>query len=627
MPDGEYGSGVPEIVVHPATTARMLVRVDNRSDAQEQLELTVEGMPAGWAEVFPRTVQVPAGEQREAEVTVQVPHAAEFKAAEWPLRVVAFARGRRVGSAAARVRVAPHAVVSLELRPSELRARRRALAEVRVRNEGDAPADVELSAAVRALADDHGHGADAARGRDAAHGRDGAHGRADSSAAFERAGQAPIACALSPSRVHVAPGEEVVARLEVRGPRHWLRRGEPVPVTVVTRGARADGTFRPRAAVPKWSVLVPLIAAAVGVWLATRPDGISVPKVTGLSVPEAREKLREAGLRPKQSRLPAPEAEASEAGGVVSQSPPPGTQIADGGDVTISFYGGQGVGTVAPEVTAAQVAPADQQAPVIAYTRANRVYVQFPGESESAVGGTVGEISGDPAWDPRTGELAYVRRAASSSAAEVVAVDPHAPGTPRSLIQGDGSYVSPAFAPDGTRFAVIAEDGTGYGGSLCVVVPPALAPRCQHDPDWRYGRPAYAADGALYALRRSTATTREGGWDELVRVNADLVPEGEPLVRGDLRAVAAGRDGSFAVLSRRAGEAGYHAEVLSPAGAAMAVQAADTSACDVAWSGGALIVSTGACDTGSEQILRLDPANLDASATKLLDGGEPALVG
>ncbi|MDA0184909.1 PASTA domain-containing protein, partial [Solirubrobacter phytolaccae] len=528
-----------------------------------------------------------------------------------------------------------HAVVALELRPTELRARRRAFAEVRVRNEGDAPADVELTAtmgapaAARRAASAPAHGDAAPSHADFVSGRvDSASARVEFEPEPEREPRPTHACSISPSRVQVAPGEEVVARLEVRGPRHWLRRGEPVPVTVAAPGAHAEGTFRPRAAVPVWAVLVPILAAAVGVWQATRPDGISVPRVTGLSVPEARERLREAGLKAKQAPLPV--AEPSEAGGVVHQDPPAGTQVDDGGDVTLSYYRASGVGTVTPEVTTSQLAPsdqppADQQAP-IAYTRANRVFVQFPGESETAVGGTVGEMSADPAWDPRTGELAYVRRAAPSSSAEIVAVDPHAPGTPHALIQGDGSYISPTFSPDGTRLAVIAEDGTGYGGSLCVVVPPALAPRCHHDPDWRYGRPTYGADGVLYALRRSTATTREGGWDELVRVNTDLAAEGEPLLRGDLRAVATGGDGRFGVLARRTGEAGYHAEVLSPTGAPIAVQSGDTSGCDVAWSGVALIVSAGACG-GGEQVLRLDPANLDLPGTKLLDGGEPALVG
>ena len=98
-PGGMYDGEAPEIVVEPAADSRLIVRVDNRSASPEHLELTVEGMPAGWAEVYPRTVHVPAGEQREADVTVRVPRSAEIKAAEWPLRVVAFARGRRVGSA------------------------------------------------------------------------------------------------------------------------------------------------------------------------------------------------------------------------------------------------------------------------------------------------------------------------------------------------------------------------------------------------------------------------------------------------------------------------------------------------------------------------------------------------
>lgn len=591
VPEGQYAAEPPETVVDPAADTRLVVRVDNRSTSAELLELTVEGMPAGWAEVFPRTIHVPASEQREADVIVNVPHAAEIRAAEWPLRVVAYARGRRVGSAPARVRVAPHAVVSLELHPRDLRARGRAHAEVRVRNAGDAAADIELSAAT---------------GDDA------------------EPTAPPLTCSVSPSRVHVEPGEEAVAQLEVRTPRRWLRRGEAVPVVVTTHGARAEGTFRPRAAVPVWAFIVPVLAAAFGAWLAARPNQVSVPRVTGLSVPEARDKLREAGLEPKQAPLRVEQT--SEAGGVVRQDPPAGTQLADGSDVTLSYYQGQSVGTVTPQVSTSQVGPAPEDQEPVAFTRANRVFVQFPGEGENAVGGTVGELTGDPAWDPRTGELAYVRRAASSSTAEIVAVDPHAPGTPRPLVEGAGSYTSPAFAPDGSRLALIAEDGSGYGGSLCVVVPPALAPRCQHDPDWRYGRPVFSPDGALYALRRSTGTTREGGYDELVRVNTDLLAEGEPLARGDLRGVATSGDGRFGVLARRTGEVGYHTEVLSPTGATVAQQTGDASACDIAWGGGSLVVSSGACGS-AETTAWLDPANLDGTPTKLLDGGDPAVVG
>lgn len=586
--EGGYGPELPMLVVESAT-AHLIVRADNQSDSAEVLELTVEGMPVGWAEVYPREVHVPAGEHREADVSVSIPRAGDLKAAEWPLRVVAYARERRVGSAAARVCVAPHAVVALELHPREVRARHRGYTEIRVRNEGDAATDVDLTASGPPV---------------------------------------PVGCVISPGRVHVGPGEEVVARLEIRAPRRWLKRGEPVPIAVSTHGASAEGTFQQRPAVPKWAFLVPVLAAALGGWHAARPNEISVPSVTGLTVPEARNRLREAGLTARAAPLPAQAAQVAQMSGVVRQDPPAGAEVADGGDVTISYYKGEGVGTVTPKLDAtSQVAPAAGEQEPIAFVQANRVVVQFPGEAEANVGGTVGELSSEPAWDPSTGQLAYVRRASPTSAAEIVSVDPHAPGTPRALTQGSGSYVNPAFAPDGSRLAVISEDGSGYGGSLCVVVPPALAPRCQHDPDWRYANPTFAPDGALYVLRRSTSSTRKGGWDELVRVNTNLVQEGEPIVSGgDLRAVAVGRDGRFGLLARRPGDTGYHADVLNPAGAITATQSGDPLACDVVWSGAELLISAGTCGA-VEEILQLDPANLDAGWTKLRDGGDPAVIG
>ncbi|MBE2317758.1 PASTA domain-containing protein [Solirubrobacter sp. CPCC 204708] len=589
-PWGRYDSEPPAVIVEPATEARLVVRVDNRSASDEHLELTVEGMPVGWAEVFPRTVEVPAGEQREADVSVHVPRIAEIKAAEWPLRVVAFARGRRVGSAPARVRVAPHAVVSLRLLPDTLRGRRRAFADVRVRNDGDAAAEVDLTAAIGAAAGEP----------------------ASPDAAGASAG--PLGCSISPPRVHVGPGEEIAAELEVRGPRRWLKRGEPVPVRVATHGASAEATFHQRASLAGWALLVPMVAAAIAGYLVARPNEVAVPKVTGLPVSEARERLREAGLKPRQAPLPAESA--SPVTGVVRQDPPAGAEIDDGGDVTISYYRGEGAGTVTPKATLSSVAPADAAQEPVAYAYANRVLVLFPGEAETPVGGTVGELSGDPAWDPRTGHLAYVRRASAEADAEVVVVDPRAPGTPRPLTAGGGSYVSPAFAPDGGRFAVISEQEPGAGGALCVVVPPATAPRCHPDETFDYYRPAWSADG-LYTLRRKTGTS---GQDELVRVGADLVPVGRPLAQGDLRALAVARDGRIAVIN--AGRIEVHA----PAGELLAAQSVAGNACDLAWSGNELIASRGACGS-TEEIVQLDPADLDAKPVKLFDGAEPAVAG
>ena len=386
-------------------------------------------------------------------------------------------------------------------------------------------------------------------------------------------------------------------------------------VRVAGQGATAEATFQQRAALPAWALVVPVVVAAFAAYLSARPSEVAVPQVTGLTVPEARQKLREAGLTPRQAPLPAETAPG--AAGVVRQDPPAGTEIADGDAVTISYYRGEGIGTVTPSVASASVAPVGLQPGAARLRPREPVLVLFPGEPESAVGGTIGELSSDPAWDPRTGHLAYVRRAAPDADAEIVAVDPHAPGTPQVLTEGEGSFVSPAFSPDGGRFAVVSEVDLDAGGALCVVVPPATAPRCHSDDAFRYYRPEWSDDG-LYTLRRKAGTT---GQDELIRVGADLVPTGRPLAQGDLHALAVADDGRLAVIN--AGKVEVHA----PSGrAARARRQVAGDYCDLAWSGNELIVSRGTCGT-NEELLLLDPAALDGEQTKLLDGSEPAVAG
>ena len=385
-------------------------------------------------------------------------------------------------------------------------------------------------------------------------------------------------------------------------------------VRVAGQGATAEATFQQRAALPAWALVVPVLVAAFAAYLSARPSEVAVPQVTGLTVPEARQKLREAGLTPRQAPLPAETAPG--AAGVVRQDPPAGTEIADGDAVTISYYRGEGIGTVTPSIASSSVAPSDSSQEPLAYARGNQVLVLFPGEPESAVGGAIGELSSDPAWDPRSGHLAYVRRAAPDADAEIVAVDPHAPGTPQVLTEGEGSFVSPAFSPDGGRFAVVSEVDLDAGGALCVVVPPATAPRCHSDDAFRYYRPEWSDDG-LFTLRRKAGTT---GQDELIRVGADLVPAGRPLAQGDLHALAVADDGRLAVIN--AGKVEVHA----PSGELLSAQQVAGDYCDLAWSGNQLIVSRGTCGT-NEELLLLDPAALDSEQTKLLDGSEPAVPG
>ena len=241
--------------------------------------------------------------------------------------------------------------------------------------------------------------------------------------------------------------------------------------------------------------------------------------------------------------------------GVVAQEPDPGEEVPDGDDVTISYETGGGVATVTPKVDASSVAPPPGDSEPLAYVRENRIFVRFPGEAEQSIGGTVGVVSTDPTWNPATGEIAYVRRRSPEAEAEVVAVDPRAPGGERPLTTPGRSYINPAFSPSGTLLALIADDGSGYGGQLCVDVLPGSDPGCRDDAHWHYAHPVFADDSALYVLRRRDSTTREGGWDELVRVDTDSFDVEGPLATGDLRSVAVARDGRIALVARHDGDA------------------------------------------------------------------------
>ena len=159
-----------------------------------------------------------------------------------------------------------------------------------------------------------------------------------------------------------------------------------------------------------------------------------------------------------------------------------------------------------------------------------------------------------------------MRRRSPEAEAEVVAVDPRAPGGERPLTTPGRSYINPAFSPSGTLLALIADDGSGYGGQLCVDVLPGSDPGCRDDAHWHYSHPVFADDSGLYVLRRRDSTTRDGGWDELVRVDTDSFDIEGPLATGDLRSVAVARDGRIALVARHDGDASYHVEVLSPEG-------------------------------------------------------------
>jgi hypothetical protein len=587
-PDQDDETTTPELTVEPGGEVRLHVRAHTHSVNAETLHLAIEGVPDGWADVYPDRLQLGPGEHGEAELTVRFP---ESRSSQWPIRAVVFARNRRVASAPALISIAPHAILELELDPGELRARRRARTELRIANAGNAAATVELAAR-----DDVGR----------------------------------LGFKVTPARVEVAPGAEAVAGLEVNAPRRrWFGSPALSPLMVEAEAGRARatalGTFQQRPLLPRWVLIVPVLVAAAATWVASRPHQVAVPHVTGLTVSEARAKLKQAGLIPKPAALPADDPSHPQSG-VVAQEPDPGEQVRDGGVVAIAYEAPGGAATVTPKVDSSSVASPPGESAPLAFVRTNRIYARYPGEEETEIAGTVGVVSSDPAWDPATGEVAYVRRRSNEAEAEIVAVNPRAPGSERALAAPGRSYTSPAFAPSGTLLAVIAEDGSGYGGDLCLETLPGDTPGCRAAGPWHYSHPVFADDSTLYALRRSDATTRDGGWDELVRFRSDtLAVDGPPLATGDLRSVAVARDGRIAIVIRRPSGTSYHVEVLAADGKTTAIESTDTGSCSVAWSGDNLIVSRGVCG-GDAQIVQLDPRYLDATPTVLVAGDEPSIA-
>jgi PASTA domain len=589
-PDTNYETAtVPELRAEVGGEVRLLVRVCNLSVNEAALQLVVEGVPDGWADIYPDRVQLASEQQYEGEVSVHFPRT---RTDSWPIRVVVLSSGRRVASAAAVVNIVPQAVLSLELDPVELRTRRRARTEVRVVNTGNAPADVEL----------------AARDND---------GR--------------LGFRLTPERVHVAPGAETHAGLEVTAPRRrWLGGSSVAPLMVEAQGgpsrATALGTFQQRSLFPRWALVVPVLACAAAAYIVSRPTEVAVPHVTGLTIKEARAKLEHAGLVARSSAMPASDPRHPQPG-VVAQEPDPGEEVKDGDAVTISYESGSGIATVTPKVTSSSVAPPPGESEPLAYVRENRIFVRFPGEAEQSIAGTVGVQSMDPTWNPATGEVAYVRRRSPEAEAEVVAVDPRAPGGERGLTTPGRSYLDPAFSQSGTLLALIADDGSGYGGQLCVDVLPGTDPGCRDDSHWHYADPAFADDSAIYVLRRRDSTARSGGWDELVRVSSDSFDvDPTPIATGDLRSLAVARDGRIALVVRGEGDVSSHVEVLSPEGQMTASEPGPSSSCSVAWSGDNLVVSRGTCSGADGQIVQVNPTALSAAPTVLLEGDEPSVA-
>jgi hypothetical protein len=339
---------------------------------------------------------------------------------------------------------------------------------------------------------------------------------------------------------------------------------------------------------------------------------VPVPKLIALGLSDARKRLHQAGFRL----------------GAVDPDPPPAAATVRRQDPAEDALALRGT-----SVAVALTVPAPDQGPPVAFVDGGRILLKTPGRSARPLAGGEGIDDTDPAWDPRTGELAFAERRPPAGDAAIVAIDPASPDVPHRLSGPGGSYTSPGFSPRGDLLAAVDDDGSGYGGRLCLFAPPARVAHCRTDASWRYGRPAFGDERTLYALRRNTSTRRRGGWDQLLRLTAQApgkvgprawVPDPNPVVEGDLLSVAVASDGRLAALVRDPGKAYYHVEVLSPDGSLQQAQTGAEPSCELAWSAKDLLVSRWSCteDHPPGDVIRLPADDLNGPAQKIVAQGE-----
>jgi hypothetical protein len=331
--------------VRPGEMAVLRALVRNQSGIVDNYRIGVEGIPETWVLVSPPTVYlVPYGAARgayeqEVEIQVRPPRTPEAEAREWPIRVTAASatNGSIVGGARAIVNVLPYAAFDIEVEPQVRRARRQASYGVAVRNRGNAATNVTLA------------------GTDA---------------------EGACTFAFEQPTLQVPRGGRVATALHVRPPKQ-IFIGKPtdrrLEIVAAEAGAAAapagpelpqvprQVVFNQRPWLPTWIVpIVMAVLVATGALAVLRPKRAKLVKVPNVVAPvqtdkpEAQtfdvQKLLEAkGL--KLGKAQPRNDPTSPAGAVLDQSPPPGTKVKPGSQITIIYAQHPGQAAQVPDLT------------------------------------------------------------------------------------------------------------------------------------------------------------------------------------------------------------------------------------------------------------------------------------
>ncbi len=148
------GGRAPVARVTPGAQTSVSAVVRNELGIVDTYALRVEGLPEGWWTVTPQSIHLlpfgsnDSGYEQDVEVSLHPPRAPASEARAWPFRLVASSgvRAGLTGAAAGSLVVERYDELACQLRPERATARRSARYAVVVRNRGNAPVTVSLTA-------------------------------------------------------------------------------------------------------------------------------------------------------------------------------------------------------------------------------------------------------------------------------------------------------------------------------------------------------------------------------------------------------------------------------------------------------------------------------------------------
>ena len=230
------------MTITPGKPATCRVMLSNQRTTIQQVELSIEGIPAAWVEGTSVRRHLPPLEQREMELVINVPRSPEGLAKTYAvtIRVHSFTDPTAdQGSGVATWTVEPFESSRLLLTPSKAAGVRQANYSVTVWNEGNRPLSYALT------------GVDNDRRLECV---------------FSAEGY-PSSARLA---IDVPPGERTNVRMQVVSPRRWFGSTTPHSFTVqaaTTEGhheSKAEGHFQHRAVFPIWAMaLVPVVLIGI----------------------------------------------------------------------------------------------------------------------------------------------------------------------------------------------------------------------------------------------------------------------------------------------------------------------------------------------------------------------------